>query len=50
MGLKSIIEMLGIDLVAETLGALFCIGVLVWFVFGGGAQELFEAWVTSLSG
>lgn len=50
MGLKSLIEMLTVDNVAEFIGTTFFIGVLVWFFFGGGAAELVDAWSTTVCG
>lgn len=50
MGLGDIIESITLDMVLEFIGAGFVIGVLVYLVFGGGANELFEVWSKTVCG
>ncbi len=48
--MKSLIEMLSVDIVAEFFGMLFFVALLVWFFLGGGAAEMVEAWATAVCG
>lgn len=50
MDLKSILEHITFDLVAETLGTVFFVGFLVWFFLAGGSHELLEAWSITVCG
>ncbi len=50
MGLKDLLEMLTIDLIAEFLGLLFFIAMLTGFLLDGGAAVLIEAWAKSVCG
>ena len=50
MGLKDIIESISIDVVLESIGAGFVIGVFLYLIFDGECQELFAIWAKTICG